>query len=124
MAKTNRTSLAGWGVLAFVAFFAFLRYPGLILIIFGLVVLYYFYRWKLKKSEYKKILQSGIREIDVMQGVEFENYLEVLFSCMGYKVETTRATGDFGADLILKKDGQTIAVQAKRYSKTVGVEAV
>ena len=33
-------------------------------------------------------------------------------------------SGDYGADLILLKDGQRIAVQAKRYVGSVGVAAV
>jgi restriction system protein len=39
-------------------------------------------------------------------------------------VEVTRASGDFGADLVLKKEGKKIVVQAKRYSKNVGLKAV
>lgn len=38
--------------------------------------------------------------------------------------QTTKTTGDFGADLILYKDGIKIIVQAKRYSKHVGVSAI
>ncbi|MEH7272628.1 restriction endonuclease, partial [Neobacillus vireti] len=33
-------------------------------------------------------------------------------------------SGDFGADLLLKKDRKKIVVQAKRYSKDVGIKAV
>ncbi|SDE75650.1 Topoisomerase DNA binding C4 zinc finger [Fontibacillus panacisegetis] len=36
----------------------------------------------------------------------------------------TKAAGDFGADLIIQKDGKKIVVQAKRYSKNVGIKAV
>ena len=36
----------------------------------------------------------------------------------------TPATGDQGADLIAKKDGKTIIIQAKRYQDTVGNKAV
>ena len=32
--------------------------------------------------------------------------------------------GDYGADLILEKDGRKIVVEAKRYSKDVGISAV
>ena len=42
----------------------------------------------------------------------------------GYAVELTATTGDYGADLILTKDRQRIAVQAKRYRGSVGVQAV
>src|SRR5690606_10359986 len=36
----------------------------------------------------------------------------------------TQATGDFGADLVISKDGRRIVVQAKRYSKNVSLKAV
>ncbi len=39
-------------------------------------------------------------------------------------MNVTRAAGDFGADLILKKVDKKIVVQAKRYSKNVGISAV
>ncbi|KZE44158.1 hypothetical protein AV540_02355 [Brevibacillus parabrevis] len=75
-----------------------------------------------KKEE--RLRRSGIREIDTMDGLQFEQYLGLLFRSQGYKVEVTRAAGDYGADLIIQKDGKKIAVQAKRYSKNVGIEAV
>lgn len=40
-----------------------------------------------------------------MDGLAFEQYLEVLFGNLGYKVERTRYVGDYGADLIAHKDG-------------------
>lgn len=101
--------------------------PVILIGILVIIVLYLPLRWMMINEERKnteKILTSGIREIDLMKGVEFERYLELLFRSLGYNVQTTSATGDFGADLILKKDDRTIAVQAKRYNKTVGVKAV
>jgi HJR/Mrr/RecB family endonuclease len=59
-----------------------------------------------------------------MDGVEFENYLAKLFEGFGFEVETTPTTGDYGADLLLYKSQQKIAVQAKCYSGSVGVSAV
>ncbi|WP_049828294.1 restriction endonuclease [Paenibacillus polymyxa] len=47
-----------------------------------------------------------------------------MFSAQGYKAEVTQAAGDYGADLVLTKSGQRIVVQAKRYSKNVGLKAV
>jgi restriction system protein len=64
------------------------------------------------------------RELDHLTGEEFEDYLAGLFREQGYETELTSATGDYGADLILSKDGQRIAVQAKRYRGSVGVQAV
>jgi restriction system protein len=63
-------------------------------------------------------------ELDQLSGVEFEEFLAGLFRAQGYTAELTPSTGDYGADLILNKDGQRIAVQAKRYVGSVGVAAV
>jgi restriction system protein len=63
-------------------------------------------------------------ELDQLSGVEFERFLAGLFRAQGYSAEHTPTTGDYGADLILSKDGQRIAVQAKRYVGSVGVAAV
>lgn len=72
----------------------------------------------------ERLKKSGIADIDKMEGVQFERYLGHLFRSQGYKAEVTQASGDYGADLILSKDGRRIVVQAKRYSKNVGLKAV
>ena len=55
---------------------------------------------------------------------QFEEFLCQLFKDSGYEAEVTKKTGDFGADLLLRKDGKKIAVQVKRYdqSNLVGVK--
>jgi restriction system protein len=72
----------------------------------------------------RRLARSGINEIDVMGGVDFERRLAHLFSELGYRVERTRARGDYGADLVLDKDGSRTVVQAKRWTKNVGVKAI
>lgn len=62
--------------------------------------------------------------IDVMEGKEFENYVAERLRQVGWTVEATSATGDFGVDLIAEKDGRRVAVQCKRLSHAVGVGAV
>ena len=59
-----------------------------------------------------------------MTGEEFERFLGELFKRRGFKVSYTATSGDYGADLILKDGKDIIAVQAKRYSGSVGVKAV
>ena len=72
-----------------------------------------------------KVRLSTIDRIDRMDGREFELFLEKLFTALGYKVTVTPASRDFGADLLLEtEEGWSIAVQAKRYEKVVGLEAV
>lgn len=72
----------------------------------------------------RDLRSSGIKEIDEMDGIRFEYFLKELYISLGYKVKVTKSTGDFGADLVLIKEGQKVVVQAKRYSKNVGVKAV
>lgn len=62
--------------------------------------------------------------IDDMTGVEFEEFLVRLFKKQGYRATMTKTSGDFGADLVVKGNGETIVVQAKRYKSSVGVKAV
>jgi restriction system protein len=59
-----------------------------------------------------------------LAGVEFETSLSALLKGHGFDVLGTAATGDQGADLVAKKDGKKIAIQAKGYSGTVGNAAV
>jgi len=62
---------------------------------------------------------------EIMQGVEFENYLAEVFLELGYQVETTKVTGDQGVDLVVSRHGRRIAIQAKGYpGSTVGNSAV
>lgn len=66
----------------------------------------------------------SMKRVDAMEGTEFEEYLAYLFRRDGYRVRLTKASSDFGADLILYREEEKIAVQAKRYGKPVGVAAV
>ncbi|QHW31461.1 hypothetical protein GZH47_11820 [Paenibacillus rhizovicinus] len=74
------------------------------------------------KSE--RLKRSGIAEVDKMDGRKFEHYLGHMFRAQGYHTEVTQAAGDYGVDLLLTKQGRKIAVQAKRYTGNVGLEAV
>ncbi|QSF47901.1 restriction endonuclease [Paenibacillus tianjinensis] len=92
-------------------------------VVLGLVIVSLIMRsiWN-KRAE--RLKRSGIADIDKMEGIQFEKYLGHLFRAQGYKIEVTKAAGDYGADLIIQKDGKKIVVQAKRYSKNVGIKAV
>lgn len=57
-------------------------------------------------------------------GVDFENVLKLLYEYLGCSVETTKTSGDQGADLVVVKDGHRSVVQAKYYSGNVGNKAV
>ena len=72
----------------------------------------------------RKFGEARLVEIDAMSGVTFEHFLAGLFRIHGYTVQTTAASGDFGADLILCCGTERLAVQAKRWHGSVGVAAV
>jgi hypothetical protein len=59
----------------------------------------------------------------MMDGVAFERWLGHLFEQLGYRVELTEHY-DWGADLIIIKDNERIAAQAKRWDQPVGQDAV
>ena len=87
----------------------------------------YYKKYKLLHDETDEI--DRIKNIkkhlqDAVTGVDFENVLKELYEQMGYKVETTKTTGDQGADLIVEKDNIRAVIQAKYYSSSVGNSAV
>ena len=64
-------------------------------------------------------------EIDTMSGTEFEDFMAETLHRSGIEVlELTKASGDFGADIIVMHEGERTAVQCKRYSRPIGVKAV
>ncbi|MBE9163897.1 MULTISPECIES: restriction endonuclease [Microcoleaceae] len=77
-----------------------------------------------EEEENKRLLDSGILEVDKMTGKEFERFLDVHFINCGYIVNLTQDSQDYGADLILYKDGSKTVVQAKRTQRPVGIKAV
>lgn len=65
-----------------------------------------------------------LKGIDEMDGYQFEEFVAQLFQDMGYKTEVTSSSGDYGIDVIARRKGVTIGIQAKRYSDKVPNKAV
>jgi restriction system protein len=123
--SNNNTGLA---VIAFFSIFL-IKATGLSLnhmLMIGFVILFVviFGYTTLKYIEKHRYLESGIEDIDQMSGEEFENCLKFHFQGLGYCADTTPRSHDYGADLVLKKNGETIIVQAKRYNNSVGIKSV
>jgi Restriction endonuclease/Clp amino terminal domain, pathogenicity island component len=59
-----------------------------------------------------------------MSGTEFEAYVGGVLRHNGYLVDFTKATGDFGVDLVARRGTDVVAVQCKRSIKPVGAAAV
>jgi HJR/Mrr/RecB family endonuclease len=59
-----------------------------------------------------------------MTGSQFETFLQKLFEKRGYYVTRTKSSHDYGADLILGKQGECIVVQAKKRKTVIGIRAI
>jgi len=79
-----------------------------------------------KYHEARKNLPTTAEDFSTGTGIDFETQLaKLLKEEAGFEsVVGTPTTGDQGADLIAKKDGKTIVIQAKRYKGPVGNGAV
>lgn len=112
------------GSLLVITFFGVLWKPEFlvpIVMVSAAIILLYMY---VNVKKLRELRQSGMYDIDKMSGHQFEKYLGSLFPDLGYKTEITKASNDFGADLILRKNDKRIIVQAKRYKNNVGIKSV
>lgn len=65
------------------------------------------------------------KDMDLMEGHDFEYFCADLLRRRGFlEVEVTKASGDYGIDILAEKDGVTYAIQCKCYATPVGVFAV
>ena len=73
----------------------------------------------------KKWRAEKVLPMDEMEGAEFEKFCARLLEKRGFiDVNITKASGDFGVDILAEKEGVTYAIQCKRYADPVGVKAV
>ncbi len=79
----------------------------------------------LEQSLPKDTYNSKIgKPLEHMTGSQFEQFLGWFFEQQGYHVSRTKKSNDKGADLILRKSGELLVVQAKRRKNTIGIQAV
>lgn len=71
---------------------------------------------KFRKIQLNKFIHNtSIEKIDSISGYDFENYVSALFESAGFDCKATPKSKDNGVDLIVTKDGISIAVQTKLY---------
>lgn len=112
MANTTRKSTkTGWD------------FPGkvwILVLFFPFFLFYYLIKWIVRysrgMSDSARCMRRCLNEVDKMNGREFEVFLSRMYGSLGYSVTLTRASRDYGADLILENRGQRTAVQAKLLS--------
>lgn len=70
------------------------------------------------RFQFKRLLKRvRITNIDSLSGVEFETFIANYFKYLGFKTTTTPTTGDNGVDIIAKRSGFSLGIQAKLYYK-------
>ena len=81
---------------------------------------------KSQEQEIKKSIDTkSLEYVDQLEGLEFEEYIRKLLIKLGYtNVEKTKASGDFGIDILAEKDNVTYAIQCKLYSNKLGIDCV
>jgi|TARA_B110000908_G_C10168992_1_gene409882 hypothetical protein len=73
----------------------------------------------LTKQNFPQILKYSLpKRFQDISPTDFEDLIAQLFKDMNYIVEQTSYSGDFGADIIVKKDNIKTVVQIKRYAKS------
>jgi len=78
-----------------------------------------------ERAEWQSLWATcSIRQLHRLSGHEFERLVQLLLIRMGYATEITPKTGDQGADVIARKPGVRIAIQAKRWKGPVGNGAI
>ena len=95
--------------------------PRIFLVIVGLIVIVIL----LNIPAIQRIgFNYNMKDIDRMSGVQFEYMLVEYFKSQGYKAVPTKRSHDFGADLVLERAGERTVIQAKRYSKKLGLKPI
>lgn len=78
-------------------------------------------RYEKDLRDYESYLRRRTRGYyENMSGFEFEKAIAALYRQYGYDAYVTQATGDGGVDVILRRNGECVAVQCKHHANPVG----
>lgn len=124
MHRTKHMKL-GLTIIAFLDLILFITVKSLSPICLLVLPLAYifFIVWRVKRYR-SKLSRMNLEQVDELSGLDFEYFLFYLFKKKGIHTKITSYTHDFGADLILRRHGKRIVIQAKRWSDNVGIQAV
>ena len=63
-------------------------------------------------------------DLRAMSPVAFEHHCAAVLKAQGWMCKMTRASGDFGIDVIAEKSGARVAIQVKKWAAPVSLSAV
>lgn len=69
---------------------------------------------------------KSVEDLNAMEPYEFEYFLADIWRRQGFGAKVTQAAADGGIDVLAEKDGERVAIQAKRYARgnPVGVKTI
>ena len=74
---------------------------------------------------YKEVNKFTINYVDSLNGIEFEQYVTNMLEDIGYSnVKLTKASNDYGVDIVAEKDNIKYAIQCKNYNSPLGNSCV
>jgi len=113
-------------VIAFPALMQTLSSSQLVLFVAGFLVILLgiLFLWFIARDYMRRRRALQIDDIDHMTGVEFEHYVGDILKTRAFHIEYTKASGDYGGDIVARKDGKKYCIQLKRYNHAVAQEAV
>lgn len=83
---------------------------------------------KLIEEEIKKYKRNNPHQykefLENFTGIEYEIYCMDILNSYGWECVLTKGGGDFGADIIAKKNNIKAVIQCKRHSSRIGISAV
>lgn len=72
----------------------------------------------------KRNKSGNIHVSNQKKGMRFEEECQIILRSSGYNVRRTRASGDFGVDLVVEFETFSCGIQCKDHAKPVGVAAI
>jgi Restriction endonuclease len=70
------------------------------------------------------VTTQNLPDVKTMSGIDFEQHCKTILIANGWRVNSTAATGDQGADLVVQGLNQKGVVQCKRWNSSIGNSAV
>jgi len=70
----------------------------------------------------RPMLQAA--DIEVMGPIAFEHHCAAVLKTQGWSCKITRASGDFGVDIVAEHSGSRVVIQVKKWREPVNLSAV